>query len=369
MKVVNIITDSNIGGAGVLVESIVKNMSPAYSLYVVLPTNSKMVNRFKKIKNVKVIELDGIKDVSLSYKGIVNLYKLIKKLKPDIVHTHSSLSGRIAARIYRKAYIVNTRHCVEPLGKKGAKFHIKNFINNLLTDKVIGVSEGVYNNLIDSGINKEKAVQIDNCVAEINVYEQSKIDEIKSRYNIGDKLVIGFLGRLEDVKNPLALIHIANYMRKTRDDFVFLVGGVGSLEDEFNSMIKKHSLENNFISLGYVKDLVEFYSLIDVCVNTSKSEAISLTILEAMSSKKPIVAFDVDKLSQVIKNDYNGYLIKSFDHEKFGDIVLNMFDSELRNKLGNNSYSIYEKSYKIDVMIDKIQNLYDKGCLTKEKTK
>ena len=99
IKVVNIISDTNIGGAGKCVLTFAKNYNREhYDLTVVVPRGSLLKEPCQQA-GVRVIEAEGIADESMSLKGVTAQKKLIQSLKPDIVHTHASLTSRIAARL------------------------------------------------------------------------------------------------------------------------------------------------------------------------------------------------------------------------------------------------------------------------------
>ncbi len=367
IKVLQILSDSNIGGAGIVVKTIVENINDNFMIYIAVPKNAKIVDRIRKRDNIKILEIKGIKDTSFSQEGLQNLRKLIKEIEPDIIHTHASLSGRIAGKLYRKAYIINSRHCLETINDNPLKFWIKKTINNLFSDKIHAVSDGVYDNLIMSGAKKEKIIKINNSVDKIELLSSEEMDKIKAEMGINDKLVIGFLGRLEEVKNPLNMIDIARELIKHRSDFVFLVGGSGSLENTLIQSIKENNLEDNFILLSEITDLGKFYSLIDLLINTSISEAISLSILEAMTCKKAVLSYDVDKLSQIIKNGENGYLIENSNTSLYADKLLELFEKEKREALGENSFRIFNENFSLDNMISKIEELYINGKRRKDK--
>ncbi len=358
IKVMQVLSDSNIGGAGIVVKTISENLSDHFKTYLIVPRNAEIIKRIDVHKNIEIIEADGISDVSFSMQGLRALHGLIHKIKPDIIHTHSVLSARMAAKIYGKAYIISTRHCVEPITDNKMKFKLKALANNLLSDKIISVCDSVSENLLKSGVTPKKILQIDNSVKRITPLNEHVIHRKKAELNIDGKLVLGYLGRFEDVKNPLALVSIANELKATQTEFVFLIGGMGRLEDELKSLIKQHQLEPYFVLLGYVKKLDEFYNLIDVLVNTSRSEAMPLTMLEAMSCKKPIIAYDIDELSQIIEHNKSGYLIENFDDRAYAQSIVKLFDKATRQQFGQRGYEIFEQKFSLNIMIEKLEKFY-----------
>ena len=125
IKVLNVISDTNIGGAGKCIITFAKNYDrEKFDLSVVVPDGSKLVPELEKA-GVKVITAKGSADKSFSLSGVRELKKLFSTLDYDVIHTHGTLSARIAARLAGAKAIVYTLHCVyepsrfmkSPLGK------------------------------------------------------------------------------------------------------------------------------------------------------------------------------------------------------------------------------------------------------------
>ncbi len=357
-KVVHVLSDSNIGGAGIVVKTIADNIASDIKLYIVVPVGAEIIDRLPDRDNIEVIEANGIKDISYSKEGLIELKKIIREIDPDVVHTHSSLSGRIAAKRVSNAKVINTRHCVEPLSGGIIKKFIKKIVNNHYSDMVIAVSDSVRDNLIDSGMNTDKIVTIYNSVNKIKELDDEVVRAEKKRLDIEGKTVFGYMGRLAEVKNPLALVDIAKHLKSTRDDFVFLVAGEGALKEKLQTKVEKENLKEHFRILGQVSDLEKFYNVVDVLVNTSFSEALSLSILEAMSIGKPIVAFDVDTLYQVVKHKQNGFLVKTYDVREYSEKLLKLFDEDLRREFGAFSADLFDTAFSLHTFIEKISAIY-----------
>ncbi len=108
--------------------------------------------------NIPVIEVDGIADKSLDFAAVKKLRMIFKRERPDIVHTHASMSARIAAK-QAGAKVVYTRHSVfEPSKKisRGIGKVINGMINNHYADSIIAVAEAAKDNLTDTGVKESK---------------------------------------------------------------------------------------------------------------------------------------------------------------------------------------------------------------------
>ena len=116
IKVIEVSTDTNIGGAGRVLLILLKELDRTkFDVSVILPKNSLLTPEIKKL-GVRITEVDGIADKSLDFLSIKRLKKIFDKEKPDVVHTHASMSARIAARL-SGCKVVYTRHSVFPPAK------------------------------------------------------------------------------------------------------------------------------------------------------------------------------------------------------------------------------------------------------------
>ena len=121
LKVMNIISDTNIGGAGrVLINYLKYRDKENFDVSVALPRGSKLKEPLEALGSV-VYEVDGMADKSMDPGVIKELRKLIRRVGPDVVHTHGSMSGRIAARREGRV-VIYTRHSVFP-----TKSYLKKF--------------------------------------------------------------------------------------------------------------------------------------------------------------------------------------------------------------------------------------------------
>ena len=159
LKVVNIISDTNIGGAGKCVLTHARfHDRDKFDLTVVVPRGSKLKPEIDAL-GVKCVEADGVADKSLSLKGILAQRKLFKELGCDVVHAHATLSARIGARLAGVKGIVYTRHSVfepsafmkSPVGKL-----INKIIAGLFSDRIIAVAEAAAKNVTDMGVSRKK---------------------------------------------------------------------------------------------------------------------------------------------------------------------------------------------------------------------
>lgn len=241
IKVLNIISDTNIGGAGKCVITYCKNRDlNKFEILVVMPTGSLLKSEIEKT-GVQVIEIDGLKDKSLDLPAINKIKKIIQEIEPDIVHTHASLSARIAAKQYGKCKIIYTKHCDFPISNKfryKSVQKINKFLNESLTDKIIATSELAKENLTKQGISEDIIEVVLNGVDGFNEIPNEEKQVLREKYQINsDEIIVGYLARIEELKGHRYLIEAAKVLEN--EPIKFLLMGSGSYEEEAKTLVKE----------------------------------------------------------------------------------------------------------------------------------
>lgn len=289
IKILNIISDTNIGGAGKCIVTYCNNYNrEKYEIFVVMPKDSLLKTELQKT-GVEIIEIDGLKDKSFEISAIKKIEKIIKDVKPDIVHTHASLSARIAARKCGINKIVYTRHCDFPISKV-YRFKLvrllNGYLNEKLADKIIATSELAKENLIKQGISEEKIVVILNGVSKLEEASEEVKENLRKKYEIAEgQKVVGYLARIEELKGHKYFIEAAKLINdKYEGKYKFLIMGSGTYEETAKDKVRELGLENIVIFTGFIKDVASMLSIVDLQINASYlSETTNLALLEGMS--------------------------------------------------------------------------------------
>ncbi len=373
IKVLNVISDLNIGGAGKCILQFCKNYNQKeFEISVVVPKGSELIKELSKTP-AKVIEIDGLKNKSLDIKSLFSLIKIIKNEKPDIVHTHASSIARLAARIAGHCKIIYTRHSVFPVSdriKKGIGRWFYKSTNEFLADKIIAVAEAAKENLTDGGISENKIEVVLNGVEKLDKISEKEKEKLRVKYNIEkDEKVIGILARLEKVKGHEYFIDMAKIILDAGVKAKFLIIGTGTEENVLREKVKEMHLEDKIIFTGFVKDVKNLVNLLDIQVNCSYgTEATSLALLEGMSIGVPAVVTDYGGNPGVIQNGENGFLvpIKS-PHETAEAVMKILNDDTLKNDMQRKCLEIFEEKFTANVYTKNIERVYEE--VKEEKTK
>lgn len=242
----------------------------------------------------------GWKDIP----AIWEIYRLCRREKFDIVHTHSTkpgIIGRIAASVARVPFVIHTVH--------GLAFH--NFIKfpkwqfywtcemyaSLFCNKIILVNQ-YYNRYFHWLKRKVETVY--------NGIDFSLLSDTKKQNNIRPKIL--YVGRLDEQKDPLTLLQAAEYVIKKYPDIQFTLVGDGKKFRECQFFIEQHNLSDSVSLVGWQKNVASYYLTHDIFVASSIYEAFGLMFVEAGFYGLPVVATRVEGIPEVVKDQVSGLL-------------------------------------------------------------
>ena len=358
IKIVHVLTDTNIGGAGIWLLNFLKGTDKTkYSVSVILPTGAMLSPKVKEL-GADVFELSSICDVSFSKKAIKEIKELLFKIKPDIVHTHASISARIAAKML-KIKTVNTRHCLEEK-KSFPKSIVYAFINNFLSDRVIGVSQAVCENLLNDGTKKEKIKLLYNAIEPVLKISDEEKNRLKQEMKIPQNdIVIGIVARLEDVKNHMLFLDAAKLILLENENVTFLVIGDGTLKNELINRAKLLGISEKVIFTGYRNDARNLMNIMDINTLTSKREALSISLIEGMSLGLASVTTDSGGVSEVVIDGVNGFVCENGNVQAFKDALKTLInDKEKREEMGKLGEKRAREIFGMKTMMDEISKIY-----------
>lgn len=370
-KIIEVSTDTNIGGAGKCLITLLKNFDyDKFQVKVILPPNSLLKPEMDKL-DIEVIEVDGIAEKSLDLSAIRVMKRIFEKEKPDLVHTHASMSARVAARA-AGVKVVYTRHSVFPPAKVLTRFpgkQINGFFNNHYADGIIAVAEAAKENLTDTGVNASKIDVILNGVEGLTPETETEKAKIRARFGAKEnEKVISIVARLVDIKGHDYFIEAADMLLKAGINARFFIAGTGPYEEHLKEKVKQLGREDKIVFTGFISDVDKLMSITDIQVNASfGTEATSLALLEGMSIGVPAVVSDFGGNPGVIKNGENGYVVPKQNAAALKTAIEKLIkDDELYKKMSERSKEIFGKVFTAQAMTRNTEAMYTK-IIDKEK--
>ena len=366
-KILNVISDSNIGGAGKLLLTFLTNVNrEEFDISVVLPKDSLLTPEIEKI-GIRTIEIDGISDKSFGISAVKKLSALYKEEKPHIIHTHAALSARVAAKL-NKLKVVHTRHSVhtsqrlsrEPGYKKRFPYkHLVGALNNYLSDIIIATSPVAKLSMVETGTSKKKAIMIYNGINGLQPLTDRQRRACREHYGLTDNdFVCAVIARLEKVKGIEYIIKAAQLLQKDDRAIKILIVGTGSEEEALMQLADELEV-NNVIFTGFVEEIRYITGMIDLQLNASHTETTNLALLEGLSLGVPAVASDCAGNPYVINDGVNGVLFEENDYVGLSKAILELKRNprELQH-LSKRAREIFAEKFDSKVMTRRVEDIY-----------
>lgn len=363
IKVIEVSSDTNIGGAGKCLITLLENFDyEQFEVKVILPKNSLLKPHIVGL-GIKVIEVDGIADKSLDFAAVKTLRQIFRREKPDIVHTHASMSARIAAK-QAGCKVVYTRHSVFPPSKKiskGIGKLINGMINNHYSDSIIAVAEAAKQNLTDTGVKESKIQVVLNGVDGLSPVSSDERRMIKERFNLPEGYkAVSIVARLEDIKGHDYFIEAADMLLRKGHKVRFYIAGTGSYEQRLKDKVKAMNRQEQIIFTGFITDVDRLMAITDIQANASfGTEATSLALLEGMSLGIPAVVSDFGGNPGVIKDGENGFVVPKQNSKELADKIDELLKNQsLYDEMSQKAKKIFAQTFTSKAMTQQTEEIY-----------
>ena len=370
IRVLQIIDSMMVGGAEMLLYEFTSKLDPSeFKTDVCFCEDGPLFEDFQKI---------GVFPVKINWKSrvdpllVLRMYREIRRIKPHIVHTHlfkSDFHGRLAARLAGVPVVFSTLHscndwALNPIYGYGYG------LTTIFADKIIAVADEVRDYAIKySRIPPQWIVTINNAVR-IEKFESARdlAPQIRSEFGVtSDMLLIGIVGRLEEVKDHENFLGMASRVYKENKNVRFLIVGDGSLREHLLALTNELGLSEAVVFTGLRKDIPAIMSALDLLVLSSRYEGLPVVVLEAMAARKPVVVTRVSGLLGVVDDGRTGILVDPGDPDALAAACFQLLaQPDLRVQMGNAGYEKVKLKYSMSALIDQLVDLY-KGYLARHK--
>lgn len=298
-----------------------------------------------------------IKD-GLDLQCIWKLRKYMIANKIDVVHTHNKkplIYGTIAAKLANIGRVIHTRH--------GQAADVVPWYIWKLNSKVVTISEDAKTCLLSSNDLAETDVGvIDNGIPldKFDSISQEVSLELKNKIGLStNHQVVGIVARLAVEKDHKTLIHAFSEVLQVNNSAVLLIVGDGPLSENLKELTRSLGIESNVHFLGFQQNIAEFISIFDVFVLSSTSEGMSLTLLEAMASKKPVIATNVGGNSEVVQDKITGFIVPPQNSSIMANAINNLLrDKDQARTFALNGYQRIKSKYSLALMTEKYKKIY-----------
>ena len=314
-----------------------------------------------------------LKDLKATY----NLYKLIRKEKPDIVHTHTPKAGIIGmlasyfARVPIRLHTVAGLPLMEAIGFKRIILNFVEKVTCKCSTKVFPNSYGLKKIILKYKFTSEKKLKvigngssngIDTSFFDPELFSSKEKNKLKSDLGIErNDFVFIFVGRLVTDKGINELVEVFNELCSDLKGLKLLL--VGPFEDELDPLSEKTKLlissQDKIISVGYQNDVRPFFAISNSLVFPSYREGFPNVVMQSGAMGLPSIVTDINGCNEIIQNDYNGIIVPSKDIESLKRAMLRIFqDKELYLKCSATSRLAIVNNYEQKLYWNALLNEY-----------
>lgn len=365
MKILQVISDSNIGGAGILLESLLRHTKyEKKDITVVLPRGAALASRYEAL-GVRVLPVLPDPDRSFSVGNTRVLRRLLAADPPDILHTHASLSARVAAALVArgKTVVVSTRHCAYSVGREGTL--LRRWRNRLgerlLTDCTVATARAALDNLVALGIPPSRIRLIRNGAEELARPATEESLALRRRLGIPDAaFVCGMSARLVPVKGHETLLRAAKILLSRHTGYHFLFVGGGSEGARLAALARELGVDAHLTMVGEVQNVAPYTALFDAAVNCSVgTETSCLALSEAMSLGVPLVVSRYGGNVEMVREGENGMLFPPRDAAALAAAIERLAsDRVLYERLSRGARARFVRELHADGMAARYDALY-----------
>lgn len=296
---------------------------------------------------------------------IVRLFWLLRRGKFDVVETFtidSNIIGIPLTWLARTPVRLATHHG-DIHGNSTLKKKIHGaIINSKMTTRLVAVSQQIHQLVqTEEGILPDKIQVILNGIPPIPDIPQGEKEKLRNQLSIKEgQLMVLSVGRLALPKGHAVLLEaIAILPQLQKENLQFFIAGDGSLRKELENQASRLDIQGQVTFLGIRQDVPKLLRAADIFVLPSLWEGLPLVILEAMSAGLPILASDVEGITDAIQDGESGIVIPIKDPGAMKDkLILLANQPELRETLGKNGKINFKDKFDIDTMCHQYEELF-----------
>jgi len=298
------------------------------------------------------------------------LVSLLRALKPDLVHTHTSKAG-IMGRWAAKRLKIPTVHTIHGasfhVGQSGVAFRAYRQLERIAgpwTDHFISVCDAMTRQYVAAKVAEPSRFTTISSGFDVEPYLHPPRSRQTVRAELGfreDDIVVGKIARLFPLKGheywQAALPEILRQAPRVK----LLIMGDGILRQEIEANLARHGLTQavHFTGLVPPRRIPELLHATDLVIHTSVWEGLARVLPQALIAGKPVISYDIDGASEVVLPGETGCLIPAQSVQELATAVVQLAnDPALRHRLGENGRARFANQFRHETMTARIRDVY-----------
>lgn len=343
MRILQIITLSELGGAQSVVANLANRLNEIGHEVIVAAGegDGKMWSMLRpEIKQIQCVHLKRALSPLNDFLTIIDFLKIYWKYKPDIIHLHSSKAGMLGRVAFPSGKVIYTVHGFDSIRLAYRKFlPIERFMQRACK-AIVGVSRYDERHLREERITYNVST-VYNGIEKLQPLRKDPFAHIN-----GYKAKILCIARLSPPKNSELFLEISRHL----PDYAFI--WIGNQHEVIGD------LPGNVFFMGNLPNAGAYNQFVDLFILPSNYEGLPMVIIEAMSFGKPIIASNVGGISEIVIDDYNGYVLENESNLFVDKIEYILENKSVYDSFSFNSKKKYSQELTADIMTERYLKIY-----------
>jgi glycosyltransferase involved in cell wall biosynthesis len=341
-RVCHVITRLELGGAQDNTLHTVRGLGPAFAVSLLSGRGGLLDDEARAIPGIELSFVPGLvrrPSPAHDLRAAWALYREMRRLKPDIVHTHSSkagILGRMAARAAGVPVIVHTIHGFgfndrQPASLRAVLVGMERLVAPWTTHTIavssaqieagaaLGIVDRVRSSVIRSGVHLEAFR------AAARRFPSPRLAPLRRELRLPEGApLVGMVACLKPQKAPVDFVEVAARVLAGVPTAHFVIAGDGELRPAVERRVEELGLAGRLHLLGWRRDIPEIMAALDVAVLTSLWEGLPRVVPEAIAAGRPVVATAVDGTAEILRDGDNAFVAAPGDREALARGVLRL---------------------------------------------
>jgi|RhiMethySRZTD1v2_1073278.scaffolds.fasta_scaffold00201_28 L-malate glycosyltransferase len=290
------------------------------------------------------------------------LSRVVKQLKPDIVHAHDPHGVAMASIALSMSTQPRTPRLV---ASRRVDFHMRQSALSRWkyrqVECFICASDAIRQIVVSDGIPRNRTVTVHEGIDLGRVAAAPRAELHKELWLPHDAPLVGNVAALVPHKGQRHLVDAAGLVLPKQPDARFIIAGEGELRPQLEHQIRQHHLEKHVILAGFRSDILSLHKAFDIFVMSSVTEGLGTSILDAMACGKPVVGTTAGGIPEVVADGETGLLVAPRDPRALADAITRLLsDRALRERMGAAGLARVHERFSADIMVKKTLEVYER---------
>lgn len=379
IRILRVIARLNMGGPAIHVSSLAAGLEPrGYETTLVAGSLARGEDSMAFLAERLDIPVRTIPELQREVspiddaRSVRRMREIIRELRPHILHTHTAKAGAIAraaalvSGAARPAILVHTFHghvlkgYFDPVRTAFFKEVERSLAR--VTDALVAVSPEVRDELVAAGIAPREKFS----VIRLGIPLEERLGDAtadldyRRLYGISESaFVVGWVGRMTDVKDTDAVLEIVGAARDRGLEAVLVMVGDGPDRVRLEQLAHDIGIARSTFFVGYQPEVAGYYRLFDAFLLPSVNEGTPVSAIEALASGTPVVATRVGGVPDVVRDGEDGFLFEPGDTDGAAErLALLASDATLRSALGASGRERVLRRYSVSRLVEDVDRLY-----------